>query len=332
MSDVKLKDIADVVGVSTVTVSNALSGKKGVSEEMRNRIEDAAREMGYDFSRYGKREKGIRIGVIASHHYLEIGNSFYWTMYQQVVYAASKSRSITMLEVLDLDVQNTKELPKLLREKAVDGLIVIGWLFEPYIRNLVKVSEVPVVLLDFRVRGSRLDTVMSGNFVGMYKVTRYLLEKGHRDVAFVGSVLANENIMDRYYGYKKALLEAGIRERREWILEDRELIAGCMRVELPADMPTAFACSSDLAAQWVYEALMEKGYRVPDDVSIIGYDNYLPSHSFSQKLTSYNVDMCRMAKMAVKRLLEKIRGVEKYHGTGYVDSNIVERSSVKELK
>ncbi len=332
MSEIKLKDIADAVGVSTVTVSNALSGKKGVSEEMRERIGNAARDMGYDFSRYDKKETGTRIGVIASHHYLEIGNSFYWAMYQQVVFAASKSQSVTMLEVLDMEVQNTTELPKLLREKAVDGLIVIGWLFEPYIRNLVKVSDVPVVLLDFRVRDSRCDTVMSGNFVGMYKVTRYLLEKGHRDIAFVGSILANENIMDRYYGYKKALMEAGIRERKEWVLEDRDLITGQMKFTLPENMPSAFACNGDLAALWVYEALIEKGYRIPQDVSIIGYDNYLPSHSFAQELTSYNVDMKRMAKIAVKRLLGKIRGEEKYYGTRYIDSDIVERSSVKELK
>ena len=213
----------------------------------------------------------------------------------------------------------------------MDGLIVIGWLFEPYIRNIVKMSEVPVVLLDFRARGSRCDTIMSGNYVGMYKVTRYLLEKGHRDIAFVGSILANENIMDRYYGYKKALMEAGIRERKEWILEDRDLITGQMQVTLPENMPTAFACSGDLAAQWIYEALIEKGYCIPRDISVIGYDNYLPSHNFARELTSYNVDMRRMAKMAVKRLLGKIRGEDKYYGTRCIDSYIVERSSVKEL-
>ena len=62
---------------------------------------------------------------------------------------------------------------------------------------------------------------MSGNYIGMYKMTHYLLEKGHRDIAFVGSVYANENIMDRYYGYRKGLEEAGIPFRKEWVLEDR---------------------------------------------------------------------------------------------------------------
>lgn len=329
MSEVKLKDIAEALGVSTVTVSNALSGKKGVSEELRNRIENAARSMGYDFSRYERKETGATIGVIASHQYIEIGNSFYWAMYQQVICAAAKKQSVTMLEILDMELQNTKELPRILKERAVDGLIVIGWMFEPYIRNLVTVAEVPVVLLDFRVRGLACDSVMSGNFLGMYKAVRYLIERGHRDIAFVGSVLANENIMDRYYGYKKALMEAGIRERKEWILEDRDLITGQMKITLPENMPTAFACNGDWTAQWIYEALCERGYRIPQDVSIIGYDNYLPSHSFAQELTSYNVDMKRMSEVAVKRLLDKIQGKESEYETRYIDSGIVERSSVK---
>ena len=73
--------------------------------------------MGYDFSRYEKKEGGYRIGVIASEMYMEMGTSFYWAMYQQVVYAASKSRSQTMLEILDTDMQRRDELPKLMRGK-----------------------------------------------------------------------------------------------------------------------------------------------------------------------------------------------------------------------
>lgn len=138
MAEVKLKDIAQAAGVSTVTVSNALSGKRGVSNDVREKIEEIARNMGYDFSRYEKKEGGYRIGVIASEMYMEMGTSFYWAMYQQVVYAASKSRSQTMLEILDTDMQRRDELPKLMREKMIDGLIVIGWHFKSYVENLVK--------------------------------------------------------------------------------------------------------------------------------------------------------------------------------------------------
>lgn len=332
MAEVKLKDIAQAAGVSTVTVSNAFSGKRGVSNDVREKIEEIARNMGYDFSRYEKKEGGYRIGVIASEMYMEMGTSFYWAMYQQVVYAASKSRSQTMLEILDTDMQRRDELPKLMREKMIDGLIVIGWHFKSYVENLVKKSEIPIVLLDFQIKGLKCDAVMSGNYIGMYKMTHYLLEKGHRDIAFVGSVYANENIMDRYYGYRKGLEEAGIPFRKEWVLEDRDLIVGDMRVELPDNMPTAFVCNSDLSAGYLYDALTEKGFRIPEDISIVGYDNYLFGHSFADRLTTYNVDIKRMGAIAVKLLMGKIRGDEKHWGTRYVDSVIVERDSVKELR
>ena len=144
MAEVKLKDIAQAAGVSTVTVSNALSGKRGVSIDVREKIEKIARNMGYDFSRYEKKEGGYRIGVIASEMYMEMGTSFYWAMYQQIVYAASKSQSQTMLEILDTDMQRRDELPKLMREKMIDGLIIIGWHFKSYVENLVKKSEIPI--------------------------------------------------------------------------------------------------------------------------------------------------------------------------------------------
>ena len=237
-----------------------------------------------------------------------------------------------MLEILDTDMQRGDELPKLMREKMIDGLIVIGWHFKSYVENLVKKSEIPIVLLDFQIKGLKCDAVMSGNYIGMYKMTHYLLEKGHRDIAFVGSVYANENIMDRYYGYRKGLEEAGIPFRKEWVLEDRDLIVGDMRVELPDNMPTAFVCNSDLSAGYLYDALTEKGFRIPEDISIVGYDNYLFGHSFADRLTTYNVDIKRMGAIAVKLLMGKIRGDEKHWGTRYVDSVIVERDSVKELR
>ena len=212
-----------------------------------------------------------------------------------------------------------------------DNMIIIGWLFRPYIENLVKHAGVPIVLLDFAVKGLKCDAVLSSNYTGMYKMVRYLLSKGHRDIAYVGSRFANENIMDRYYGYRKALMENNIRFRKEWVLEDRDLITGEVRISLPENMPTAFACNSDLTASVLYDLLRQRGYRIPEDISIVGYDNYL-IHSFASSLTTYNVDMKRMASIALKLLLGKIRGVEKNYGIRYIDSTIIERSSVKELR
>lgn len=326
-----MKDIAAAVGVSVVTVSNALAGRKGVSQDVRNRVEKAARELGYNLKKSDRNSRGLVIGVVASEKYITVGNSFYWALYQHVAYEASKAHGVTMLEILSFSMEKEEELPKLLKERAISGLIIVGWMSESYVKKIIAAADMPTVLLDFQMRGVKCDAVMSSNFIGMYKVTRYLLEKGHRDIAYVGSVQANDNILDRYYGYRKALMEAGIRERKEWILEDRDLEAGLSLVEVPENMPTAFACNSDWAAGILYDVLAERGYRVPEDVSIIGYDNYLYNNSFADRLTTYNVDMKEMAHQAVKLLRGKIRGDDRHWGTRYVDSAIIERKSVKEL-
>ena len=78
------------------------------------------------------------------------------------------------------------------------------------VKKIVESTKIPVVLLDFHIDDLPCDAVVSNNYVGMYKMTRYLLERGHREIAFVGSIYANENIMDRYFGYRKGMMEYGI--------------------------------------------------------------------------------------------------------------------------
>lgn len=331
MAEVKMKDIAAAVGVSVVTVSNALSGRKGVSEDVRQLVEKTARDMGYNQKKPEKPSQSGVIGVIASEKYITVGNSFYWAMYQNVVYEASKLQSVTMLEIVTFEAEKKEELPKLMRERAISGLIIIGWMSKSYVEKIVGAAGVPIVLLDFQMKGIRCDAVMSSNYVGMYKMTRYLLDRGHKEIAFVGSIRANENIMDRYYGYKKAMMEAGVREWEDWVLEDRDLVEGLSRVEIPKHMPTAFVCNSDWAAGLLYNELTGRGFRVPEDVSIVGYDNYLYGNPFAEKLTTYNVDMKQMARQAVKLLKGKMKGDDKYWGTRYIDSVVIERQSVKDL-
>lgn len=331
MGVIKLKDIADKIGVSVVTVSNALSGKKGVSRALRDEIMAAAGEMGYDISRYNDRKKESRIGVIVSEKYISVGNSFYWAMYQQVAYMASKKDCFTMLEIRGNDGAGHGGLPGVMQEKVLDGLLVIGWLERCQLERILKAAEVPVVLLDFYEKGLSCDSVMSNNYMGMYRATRYLLERGHRDIAFVGTIDAGNNIRERYFGFRRGMEEWRLPIRAEWILGDRDIRSGKPQINLPEHMPTAFVCNSDYSAGYLYDLLQKRGLRVPEDVSVISYDNYLFGHPFARKLTTCNVDMRLMAKTAVDVLLKKQKYPDKKQEVRYIDSVIIERSSVKNL-
>lgn len=331
MSIVRLKDIADKMGVSVVTVSNALSGKKGVSESVRNEVIKTADKMGYDVSRYSYKKEEARIGVVVSSKYIEVGASFYWAMYQQVAYVASKRNCFTMLETREESTIGRNEMPMVLNEKAVDGLIIIGSIKRSLLEKILNVASVPIVLLDFYEEGLSCDAVMSNNYIGMYRATRYLLERGHREIAFVGSRNATNNINERYFGFRRGLEEWGISVREEWVIEDRDLPSGRMRITLPQNMPTAFVCNSDHTAGFLYDKLREKDLNVPEDISIVAYDNYLFGHPFAKDLTTYDVDMRSMASIAVDTLLKKRRRRDKNSRVRYIDGGIVERNSVKNL-
>jgi len=330
---VKLKDIANELGTSIVTVSNALSGKKGVSEAIRTQVIEKAKELGYDYTRQDKSPKGkVTIGVIVSGQYIGIGTSFYWTMYQQVVWAASTFKALTTLEIISTEKEKQLEPPRLTADGSIDGLIVIGKLEKEYLERILKILQVPVVLLDFRCEESGCSSVMSNNYIGMYKITRYLLKKGHRNIGFVGEVETNENLCDRYFGYRKVMEEWGVPVNKEWVIADPMVVSQRAAISLPKALPTAFVCCNDYVAGFLYDRLSQMGYRVPEDISLVGYDNYLYGHSLAKKLTTYNVDMKEMATAAVKMLVKKINGKSDYYNIVYLDSQIVERDSVKNIK
>lgn len=332
---VKLADIAGQLNVSVVTVSKALSGQKGVSEEMRKKIRALAEEIGYQSpseARLSEAGKGCNIGVIISERYLDEQESFYWKMYQEVVTGAISRGCFTMLEILNRKSEGGLEMPRLLLEKKADGLIVIGLLKDSYFDVLRKNMDIPLICLDFCDRKHECDCVITDNYYGMYKLTNYLFEMGHVSVGYVGTLLYTGSITDRYFGYCKALIEHGQKVREDWVIDDRNVDTGCRNVgfefQLPDEMPTAFACNCDMTAGLLTEALREKGYRVPEDISIVGFDNYLYPGVCRLGITTYEVNIREMARKAVGKLVKSLSEENYQPGVAIVEGHMVLKESV----
>lgn len=222
---VKLADIAERVGVSVVTVSKALSGQKGVSEEMRARIKELADEMGYTpiHASQAGRLKSYTIGVVTFETYFARFASFYWKMYQELATRAVKKNCFSMLEVISNYDEENLVWPKLITEnQKVDGIVVIGRPKTSYLKMLYQNQRVPMVFMDFYDDEEVVDSVVSASFNGMYRMTDYLIKNGHTRIAFVGSLMFTESITDRYFGYCKALMESGIEVRQDWIIKNRD--------------------------------------------------------------------------------------------------------------
>lgn len=332
---VKLADIAEKVGVSTVTVSKALSGQKGVSEEMREKIKQLADELGYRSPSENKRqttEKQYNIGVIIQEVYLDKYDSFYLMMYQELNKRAVARGCFTLLESMSRESVLSNVMPLLVQEKKVDGLIVVGDMTRTYMEHLEEKAGIPVVCMDFYNDTINLDTVISNSFYGTYALTNYLFQMGHKKIAYVGTVGTTNSITDRYLGYAKSLLEHHIEVRKDYVIGDRDTKTGRMDLDkyyqLPEDMPSAFVCNCDLAASYLIRKLRANGYRVPEDISVVGFDNYLFPGLCDIGITTYEVNIGEMARRVVHKIVRKIANENYTAGVFIVDGHMVIKDSV----
>lgn len=334
---ITMSDIAKELGISTVTVSKALSGQKGVGEQMRQKIIDIANERGYQKSVSFEDKESYKIGVLIGSRYIGNIDSFYGHMYQIFSAKAAKIGSFTMLEILSDDDEKNLVYPKIIGDGNVDAVVIMGALGEEYLNMLDEKLKTPTFYMDFTDRKHKKDSVISGSFYGSYILTNYLFDKGHTQIGYVGTVLSTPSITDRYLGYVRAMMEHGIEIKKEWILNDRSINNDKVdldnNLKLPkGKLPTAFVCNCDLTANVFMQYLKVKGYKVPEDISIVGYDDFLFADVSSIGITTYKVDMDEMVKRTLKRISHVLRG-EKYRGgLSIVEGYLVERDSVKDLK
>lgn len=331
MGKIRMADIAAKVGVSTVTVHNAIAGRKGVSDEMREKILKVAQELGYTQNTAAARRERARdlrrIGVIISEKYLAEYITFYWKMYQELALIAAEKSCMVAVEILKHEAEDNLIMPKTVAEDTVDGLIVVGEINKEYISLMKSEMQFPIVFLDFYDKNLACDAVISDNFYGMYMLTEYLFDRGFKKLAYVGSIHATSSIMDRFCGFYKAMLEHGEKIPDEWVIEDRNPI-GDIVFELPRVMPEAFVCNCDLTAGKLIMKLEKAGYQVPGDVSVIGFDNYLYPGFPDKKITTYEVDTKAMARAALEKVLKQVKNSSMGRGLTIVAGHIVEKETV----
>ncbi|MFV0402238.1 MAG: LacI family DNA-binding transcriptional regulator [Oscillospiraceae bacterium] len=328
---VRMADIAARMGVSTVTVSKALSGKDGVSETLREKIRQTAVEIGY-IKTFGGAKQVNRsgtgnIGIIIPYHFVEKQNSFYWDMYERVISRLMSNDYYGILEVLRQEDEGRNTPPRLLQEGKTDGVIVIGQLRPEYHRYLNSVSTAPIMFLDSYDSTNGNDSIISDGYYGMYAVTNHLLSQGHTDVYYVGTLGATSSISDRYYGFCRAMSEQNLPVTENMVIPDRDK-EGFLALTLPERLPTAFVCNCDQTAYELILMLKAKGVRMPEDVSIVGFDNYMWSDISDPTITTYSVDMEGMARSCVDRLIRKIHNKSYLPSLKVVSGQVVVKDSV----
>ncbi len=316
-----MRDIAEILGVSTVTVSKALGGKDGVSESLRSEIQKKAAELGYTQAPTAKPKS---IGVLVPEHFFGT-NTFYSRFYSEISIAAAASDALTTLEIISDSDERALNLPGLF--SLSDGIIFLGQFTDSYI-NTISDTGKPYVLLDFYSDMSDAPSIVSDNTNDCYRITKYLIDCGHRNIGFVGSVFETTSILDRYLGYHRAVIQHLLPQRPDWVIPDRRNGILSDTVSLPASLPDAFVCNCDDTAVRLIDQLRSKGIRVPEDISVVGYDDSPVASACEPKLTTCRVDTRKMSESAVLSLFSAIDG-NTVPCRLLVRGEIVERQSVK---
>ncbi|MCQ2416393.1 MAG: LacI family DNA-binding transcriptional regulator [Oscillospiraceae bacterium] len=333
---VRMSDIAKELGVSVVTVSNALNDRGGVSDEMRKRIRERASELGYRPSapRTPKKntlevvQQGGNIGIITSERFAGGRGTFYWFLTAGVAKELTRCNLYAVYESVSEQAEQECVLPRIVLERQVRGLIIVGQLSTNYLEHLADM-HIPMLFLDFYDKHNDIDAVISDNYYDSYLMTDRLVSLGHTRIGFIGSVTATSSIHDRFLGYIRCLMEHHIEYHPEWTLKDR-LSNGFTLTDydFPEEMPTAFVCNCDETAFRVIGDLQRKGYRVPEDVSVTGYDNYTVSDMCVPAITTVEVDLTEMAHTAVALLLARLDNPQKTAARHVIPGRIIVKQSM----
>ncbi|ONI40498.1 transcriptional regulator [Candidatus Epulonipiscium fishelsonii] len=331
--NITMRDLAKELNISTVTVSKALGDKEGVGDELKNKIKLLAKERGYKHNSIAKSMKEgctYNIGVIACDQFIsDNDNCFYWKIYQKLTHYLAKQNYTGILEIIYLEQESNKEMPNMIMNNKVDGIIILGQINEEYISAIIR-EEIPILFLDFYNNNFEMDSIISDNFYGGYIATNYLISRGCKTIGFVGNIYSTSSILDRYLGCQKSLIENQMELNLNWIISDRTNIREeYCKFTLPDVLPEAFVCNCDEVAFYFIQELNKIGLSVPEDISIVSFDNFIYSTLSKPKITTIEVNIDFMCEFAVNNIIKKIKGKDYSKGRNIVNSNLIIRDSVK---
>jgi LacI family transcriptional regulator len=312
----RLIDIARLADVSPSTVSLALNNKAGVSEEVRKRIIDISLEMGYKKGPPPPAGENITIKMlkIAKHgHVVNEQHNAFITEYLEGIETGAKKRKYK-LEVSFFNKIPVENVAEALRDSAVDGFIILGSEFNAFDLNYFTNISKPLVFIDTWFPLALVDCIDIDNDDAVFKSIQYLYECGHRSIGLIKSSYDTRNFRMREIGFGESMEYFSLPVQKNFIvsvdpMKDKSFADLNDFFDKTDKIPTAFFCMSDIMAYSCMRALRNHNIRVPEDVSVTGFDD-LPSSSVTDPpLTTVRVSTHQIGERALERLSDKINGL-----------------------
>ncbi|MEZ0536537.1 LacI family DNA-binding transcriptional regulator [Caldicellulosiruptoraceae bacterium PP1] len=326
-----IKDIAKLTGYSTATISRAISGKSGVSDEKRKEILNIIEELGYfpdqTARKLRKRETKTILVIIP-----DIENIYFNKFIKGLEQTARKANYNIILGDTEKSRAIEQNYFNMLKGNVADGAIVLGPSCD--VSVLLEINRLFNVIFVSDHYSDELTTVCIDDFKSAYEATTYLYKCGYRKIAKItGTLDLGVNSVDRLKGYKMALESYGLEIKNEYIKKgDFKYESGYKLtkelLDLP-DRPDAIFCSNDEMAMGSLDAIKEKGLSIPDEIGVIGFDDVEYSTIYSPKISSIYQPRWELGVLAFELLLKKINNQEVNKGKYILDTKLVPRETTR---
>ncbi|MDK9744539.1 substrate-binding domain-containing protein [Vibrio sp. B516a] len=332
-----MKDIAKLAGVSTSTVSHVINKTRFVSEEISERVNNAAKELNYyapsALARSLKVNRTKTIGMLVT----TSTNPFFGEVVKGVERSCYQKGYSLILCNTEGDNERMRQSINTLLQKRVDGLILMCSSLEgERIDVFERYPDISVVVMDWGPMLFTSDKIQDNSLRGGYLAAKYLIDCGHTEIGCITGPLIKHQAQMRYEGYKRAMNEAGLEFNANWIIEsDFECEGGYQAFKKMAQrgaLPSSIFVSNDMMAMGVINAANELDIKVPDDLSIIGYDDIHIAKFMSPSLTTIHQPKYRLGQAAVETLVRKLDEKSTEAQVVQLEPTLVERKSVKRLK
>ncbi|MDQ0191986.1 LacI family DNA-binding transcriptional regulator [Paenibacillus wynnii] len=349
---ITMQKIADHLGVSKFVVSKSLSGKEGVNETTRERVIQAASQLGY-FTQKNAYVQGIKrtpsqpnsdrnkqsVLVLMPNIRSQTQDSLYWGKIVDGIALALDSEGLGMVIVSEHRADN---FINILNPSGILGLVGVGQISTSLLLEVHRIG-LPMVLIDHEDPLIPSDTVFANNVDSMTRLTNHLMGIGHTLIHFIGNIRYSRSFRDRWIGFRSALEENELKSP----LEDDSMLFlegmddGTFKEDFKSwvakrkkdqSLPTAILCANDFIALTVSDALREDGIQVPEDISVTGFDNIEDASRGIPPLTTVHVPKEAMGRAAVEKLLARIQNSTAPLEKILITADIVHRDSVVEPK
>ena len=335
---IRAKDIAKMTGVSVSTVSLVINDRPGVSDAKRQQILNAIKEQNCEYLLRNARSERENIGfIVYKRNGRIVDESPFFSYFLEGITERLKELNYNLTMLYINSTMSRADQNEIIRNAKCEGFIIfaVEMIYEDM--QVFKDSNYPFIMLDNSFLFNDVDIVAINNFSGIRTATNFLIRRGHRKIGYIRSKVVINSFKDRFAAFHNSLIQFGIDFNRSYVVSvgysDAEARKDMYEYILASkDIPTAFVCDNDLIACGAMRGISDAGLCIPEDISIIGFDDRPIASSSTPKLTTMMVPKDVFGNNCVDLLVEKIKSQRKYALKIEIGTILIERESVCTLE